>query len=150
MEIVQPIPTSALSQARGLTMRTHLTAVESGRSFPERWSRERTPCVWGWKFNWNNYSLTTGQSCSQDALRTTGAFHSNKISRNSVSKSNGRERFRKLVSRSLVLFSKFWKFRKFWAPSIQQKFPGRGSRQVWTVSFHSTRKTSFALIYTRF
>ena len=28
MEIVQPIPTRALSRARGLSMRTHLTAVE--------------------------------------------------------------------------------------------------------------------------
>ena len=28
MEMVQPIPTRALSRARGLSMRTHLTAVE--------------------------------------------------------------------------------------------------------------------------
>ena len=29
MEMVQPIPTRALSRARGLSMRTHLTAVDS-------------------------------------------------------------------------------------------------------------------------
>ena len=29
MEMVQPIPTHALSRARGLSMRTHLTAVDS-------------------------------------------------------------------------------------------------------------------------
>ena len=33
MEMVQPIPTSALSRARGLSMRTHLTAVESACKF---------------------------------------------------------------------------------------------------------------------
>ena len=31
MEMVQPIPTRALSHARGLSMRTHLTAVDCGR-----------------------------------------------------------------------------------------------------------------------
>ena len=29
MEMVQPIPTRALSRARGLSMRTHLTALDS-------------------------------------------------------------------------------------------------------------------------
>ena len=38
----------------------------------------------------------------------------------------------------------------FWAQSIVPKFPGRGSKispcRIRTVSFHSTRKTSFTLI----
>ena len=35
MEIVQPIPTRALSHARGFSMRTHLTAVDAAGGVPK-------------------------------------------------------------------------------------------------------------------
>ena len=45
MEMVQPIPTRAQSHARGLSMRTHLTAVEPG--LRPGWVQHRKSAIHG-------------------------------------------------------------------------------------------------------